>query len=160
MGLKACWVAFGREGLYAAAMMRGQLAFFGPEHFLVSLPVMAVLGLVMLRVQLRGLTPLTRVAAPALAAAALLYSLVAHPPAIEVPPLLPQWRAVRLHRERMQDPGRTRQALRDRARDEVLRESFLYSAEAESGRGEMPGRMVDPTLQAVSTESPSGAKGG
>ena len=102
MGLKACWVAFGREGLYAAAMMRGQLAFFGADHFLVSLPVLAVLGLAMLRVQRRGLTPLMKWAAPLLAGAALLYSLVAHPPAVEVPPLMPQWRAVRLHKQRMQ----------------------------------------------------------
>ena len=55
-----------------------------------------------------------------------------------------------------QDPGQRRRAQRERAREEVLAENFLYGAEAEAGRGEMSGRMADPTLQSLST-SPSGS---
>ncbi len=52
-----------------------------------------------------------------------------------------------------QDPGQRRRAQRDQARDEVLQENFLYGAEAEAGRGEMTGRMADPTLHSLSTSS-------
>ena len=144
MWLKALIVGFSREATIGMAGMMGMATYFGPEHFLVSLPVLVVLSLAMWHVQRKGLKPLGYVMVPLLMAGVMVYSCLFHPgPIYSTGKFPPHWKVAMVYRQELQEGrglegGATaadhhRRQLEE-VRDQMARENYLYDASIDLGR--------------------------